>query len=162
MPQCGSSDSTVASCCIHIQLFLKKEHLSIHYAYVGKWKFKFPQPTPNTVLQFFCKVFADLTNRDVQRHDTAEAVTNDIPIKNTAHCPKSSRIYKRDNMIPEIIDLHYSSHIYSMICVNLVFPIGLSHCGIDYQTMYEGWSFPNWIIPLWNRLPDYVRGLINK
>jgi len=35
-------------------------------------------------------------------------------------------------MIREIIDLHCSSHIYSMICVNLVF------------------------IPLWNSLPDYV------
>jgi len=35
-------------------------------------------------------------------------------------------------MIRGIIDLHCSSHIglYSMICVNLVFPIGLSHCGI--------------------------------
>ena len=38
-------------------------------------------------------------------------------------------------MIREIIDLHCSSHIYSMICVNLVFPIGLFH---------------------WNSLPDYV------
>ena len=41
----------------------------------------------------------------------------------------------RDHMIREIIDLHCSSHIYSMICVNLVFPIGLSHCGIVYLTM---------------------------
>jgi len=37
-------------------------------------------------------------------------------------------------MIREIIDLRYSSHIYSMICVNLAFPIGLSHCGIVYRT----------------------------
>jgi len=40
-------------------------------------------------------------------------------------------------MIREIIDLHCSSHIYSMICVNLVFPIGLFHCGIVYRTMYS-------------------------
>jgi len=26
------------------------------------------------------------------------------------------------------------SHIQYMICVNLVFPIGLSHCGIVYRT----------------------------
>jgi len=37
-------------------------------------------------------------------------------------------------MIREIIDLH-CSHIYSMICVNLVFPIGLSYCGIVYRTV---------------------------
>jgi len=41
----------------------------------------------------------------------------------------------RDNMIREIIDLHCTSHIYSMICVN---------------------CFPNRIIPLWDSLSDYV------
>jgi len=61
--------------------------------------------------------------------------------------------YLYDNMIREIIDLHCSSlcaivFFYGpcclnkindddddihMICVNLVFPIGLSHCGIVYR-----------------------------
>jgi len=40
-------------------------------------------------------------------------------------------------MIRETIDLHCSSHIYSMI----------------YMRKF---SFPNRIIPLWNSLPDYV------
>ena len=40
-------------------------------------------------------------------------------------------------MIREIIDLHCSSHIYSM-------------------NDMRKFSFPNRIIPLWNSLPDYV------
>jgi len=36
-------------------------------------------------------------------------------------------------MIQEIIDLHYSSHTFIMICVNLIFQIGLSQYGIVYQ-----------------------------
>jgi len=55
---------------------------------------------------------------------------NDIILKTIGKC-----IAYRDNMIRQIIDLPCSSHIYSMICVNLVFPIRLSHCGIVYQTM---------------------------
>jgi len=39
------------------------------------------------------------------------------------------------NMIQEIIDLHYNSHTFIMICVNLIFPIGLSQYGIVYQIM---------------------------
>ena len=45
----------------------------------------------------------------------------------------SGKCTYRDNMIQEIMDLHCSSHIYSMICVNLVLPIGLFHCGIVYR-----------------------------
>ena len=39
------------------------------------------------------------------------------------------------NMIQEIIDLHYNSHMFIMICVNLIFLIGLSQYGIVYQIM---------------------------
>ena len=39
------------------------------------------------------------------------------------------------NMIQEIIDLHYNSHMFIMICVNLIFAIGLSQYGIVYQIM---------------------------
>ena len=39
------------------------------------------------------------------------------------------------NMIQEIIDLHYNSHMFIMICVNLIFPIGLSQYGIVCQIM---------------------------
>ena len=35
-------------------------------------------------------------------------------------------------MIQEIIDLHYNSHTFIMICVNFIFPIGLSQYGIVY------------------------------
>ena len=35
----------------------------------------------------------------------------------------------------EIIDLHYNSHTFFMICVNLIFQIGLSQYGIVYQIM---------------------------
>jgi len=38
-------------------------------------------------------------------------------------------------MIQEIIDLHYNSHTFIMISVNLIFPIGLSQYGIVYQIM---------------------------
>jgi len=41
----------------------------------------------------------------------------------------------KNNMIQEIIDLHYNSHTFIMICVNLIFPIGLSQYGIVYQIM---------------------------
>jgi len=36
-------------------------------------------------------------------------------------------------MTQEIIDLHYSSHIFIMIYANLVFLTELSHYGIVYQ-----------------------------
>ena len=36
-------------------------------------------------------------------------------------------------MTQEIIDLHYSSHIFIMIYINLVFLTELSHYGIVYQ-----------------------------
>ena len=38
-------------------------------------------------------------------------------------------------IIQEIIDLHYNSLTFIMICVNLIFPIGLSQYGIVYQIM---------------------------
>jgi len=41
----------------------------------------------------------------------------------------------KNNMIQEIIDLHYNSHTFIRICVNLFFPIGLSQYGIVYQIM---------------------------
>ena len=41
----------------------------------------------------------------------------------------------KNNMIPEITDLHYNSHTFIMICVNLIFPIGLSQYGMVYQIM---------------------------
>jgi len=41
----------------------------------------------------------------------------------------------KNNMIQEIIDLHYNSHTFTMICVNLIFQIGLSQDGIVYQIM---------------------------
>ena len=36
-------------------------------------------------------------------------------------------------MIQETIDLHYNSDMFITICVNLIFPMGLSQCGIVYQ-----------------------------
>ena len=36
----------------------------------------------------------------------------------------------KNNMIQEIIDLHYNNHTFIMICVNLIFQIGLSQYGI--------------------------------
>ena len=41
----------------------------------------------------------------------------------------------KNNTIQEIIDLHYNSHTFIMICVNLIFRIGLSQYGIVYQIM---------------------------
>jgi len=38
-------------------------------------------------------------------------------------------------MIQEIIDLHHNSHTFIMICVNLIFQIGLSQYGIVHQIM---------------------------
>jgi len=35
-------------------------------------------------------------------------------------------------MIQKITDLHCNSHTFIMICVNLVFPIGLSQYGMIY------------------------------
>ena len=35
-------------------------------------------------------------------------------------------------MIQEIIDLHHNSHTFIMICINLIFQIGLSQYGIVY------------------------------
>jgi len=40
---------------------------------------------------------------------------------------------QRDRPIQEIIDLHYNSHTYIMICVNLIFPT--SKYGIVYEIM---------------------------
>jgi len=39
----------------------------------------------------------------------------------------------KNNMIQEIIDLHYNSHTFIMICVNLIFQIRLSQRRIVYQ-----------------------------
>jgi len=41
----------------------------------------------------------------------------------------------KNNLIQEIIDLHYNSHMFIMICFNLIFQIGLSQYTIVYQIM---------------------------
>ena len=39
-------------------------------------------------------------------------------------------------MIHEITDLHYTSRMFIMICINLVSPTGLYHYGIVYQITF--------------------------
>ena len=47
----------------------------------------------------------------------------------------TGKCIEKNMIIQEIIDLHYNSLTFIMICVNLIFPIGLSQYGIAYHIM---------------------------